>query len=83
MNETNETNSTDNVNTCLQIAHLCHFCAKPIIAARAQLGYDTCLPCGEREARTRKHTIVPLHKSSYIVVTDLTLLTQLSRPGRY
>ena len=37
----------------------------------------------EHVARQIKHTIVPMHKSNYVVVSDLTLLSQLTRPGRY
>jgi len=36
----------------------------------------------ERKARQVRHTIVPMHKSNYVVVSDLTLLSQLTRPGR-
>ncbi len=49
---------------------------------RAALGYSTCMPCGEREARAVNHCIVPMHKSNYIVVSDKTLLAELTRPGR-
>jgi hypothetical protein len=34
--------------------------------------------CGEEEARSYKHTIVPMPKSNYIVVTDLELLKGLN-----
>lgn len=60
----------------------CTRCGEAINAARYGLGYRTCLPCGERAARTVKHCIVPMHKSNYIVVTDRALLAQLTRPGR-
>jgi hypothetical protein len=40
------------------------------------------MPCGEREARAVNHCIVPMHKSNYIVVSDKTLLAELTRPGR-
>jgi hypothetical protein len=62
----------------------CHRCAHPILDARARLGYITCLACGEEEARTVRHTIVPMPKSNYIVVTDLSLLRGLnsSHKGR-
>ena len=60
----------------------CHHCDQPIMPARSALGYDTCLPCGEKEARQVRHTIVPMHKSNYIVVSDLSLLAQITRPGR-
>jgi len=36
----------------------------------------------ERIARAVKHTIVPMHKSNYVPVTDRTMLKQLTRPGR-
>jgi hypothetical protein len=35
--------------------------------ARWTLGYTTCLECGEHKARQRKHTVLPLHKSNYMV----------------
>jgi hypothetical protein len=60
----------------------CHHCDQLIMPARSALGYDTCLPCGEKEARQVRHTIVPMHKSNYIVVSDLSLLAQITRPGR-
>jgi len=37
----------------------------------------------EAAARRVKHCIVPMHKSNYMVVTDLELLKQLTRLGRY
>lgn len=42
------------------------------------LGYTTCMPCGEKAARAVKHTIAPLNKSNYVMVTDLTMLKQLN-----
>jgi hypothetical protein len=36
------------------------------------------MSCGEQEAKTRKHTIVPMPKSNYIVVTDRNLLLNLN-----
>jgi len=60
----------------------CTECAELIPIRRADLGYTTCMPCGELIARARKHTIVPMHKSNYMVVTDREMLKQLTRPGR-
>lgn len=45
--------------------------------ARAALGYTVCLTCGEADARARKHTVVPLHKSAYTLITDPLMLRQL------
>ena len=56
----------------------CIDCDAPIAAARAALGYTLCMPCGERAARARRHTIVPLNKSNYVPVTDRTMLRQLN-----
>lgn len=50
----------------------------PVPKPRQALGYSTCLPCGEAQARRVRHTIVPMPKSNYIVVTDLSLLRGLN-----
>jgi hypothetical protein len=46
--------------------------------ARYRLGYSTCLPCGELQAKRVKHTVVPMNKSNYMYVSDFTLLSQLN-----
>lgn len=38
----------------------------------------TCMDCAEVIAQQRKHTIVPMPKSNYIVVTDPSLLVGLN-----
>jgi hypothetical protein len=48
---------------------------------RYQLGYTTCLPCGEREARKHKHTIVPMHKSNYVVISNKQELQGINNKG--
>lgn len=60
------------------MARLCLKCSEEVSDARASLGYDTCLPCGEVYARKRRHCIVPLNKSNYVVVTDRNTLKQLN-----
>lgn len=60
----------------------CVCCGEYVPALRAQLGYKTCLPCGEKQAKDRKHTIAPLPKSNYMVFTDLTLLKGLNSSHR-
>ena len=57
----------------------CYHCDLSILPARSALGYDTCLSCGEKEAKKIRHTIVPLTKSNYIVVSDLSLLKGLNK----
>ena len=59
--------------------YLCTACYGGYVPhARWRLGYSTCLPCGEQQAKEHKHTIVPMPKSNYIVVTDYSLLKGLN-----
>ena len=56
---------------------LCH-CGEPVPTARYQLGYLTCLSCGEKAAKRVRHCVVPMNKSNYIVVSDPSVLAQLN-----
>jgi hypothetical protein len=38
----------------------------------------TCHKCGEQLAKDKRHTIAPINKSNYMVITDLELLKQLN-----
>jgi len=38
----------------------------------------TCMACGERAARKVQHTIAPLNKSNYILISNLEELKQLN-----
>ena len=49
---------------------------------RHEAGYITCLRCGEADARRVRHTIVPMHKSNYVVVRDRELLKYLNKVAR-
>jgi len=60
---------------------LCDCCHNPVNPHRYDLGYTVCKPCGEKQARQKRHTIVPMHKSNYMVVTDMSLLKQLNKGG--
>jgi len=48
----------------------CRECGDDMNPHRWNLGYTTCLECGEKVARKKKHCIVPMHKSNYTVITD-------------
>ena len=50
-----------------------------VAAKRVEAGFITCLRCGEVDARRVRHTVVPMAKSNYIVVTDRTILKQLNK----
>lgn len=56
----------------------CAHCGETYSAARAELGYSTCLPCGEADAKAVKHTTAPLNKSNYVLITDRQTLQQLN-----
>lgn len=54
--------------------HYCVKCGDDVPRQRWVLGIKLCLDCGETNAKLRKHTIVPMHKSNYVVITDRQLL---------
>ena len=56
----------------------CWGCGDEVDARRWEIGRRLCMECGEKEALRVKHTIVPMPKSNYIVVTDLSLLHGLN-----
>lgn len=61
---------------------LCVACGDVFSAARRNAGYQLCLACGEQRARKVKHTVVPMPKSNYILVTDPSLLIGLNSSHR-
>ena len=58
----------------------CRICGTDINPLRAALEKTTCIDCQVDLDRTQpvKHTIVPLNKSNYIAVRDLSMLAQLN-----
>lgn len=56
-------------------------CGDPIIPKRAKLGYTTCLPCGEKQAKSVKHTVAPMHKSNYMLFTNREDLKGINNKG--
>lgn len=61
------------------MANYCRLCGSAVNPRRFELGFYTCLECGERNAKRVKHTVVPMHKSNYTVVTDRDLLQWLNK----
>ena len=59
----------------------CRVCGIDIPIGRFKLGYDTCLEHGEVETRKVRHTVVPLHKSNYIVVSNKEDLKGINNKG--
>ena len=58
----------------------CRQCGIEMDSRRSMLGYELCMSCGESSAtQARKSwTVVPMPKSNYILVTDLSLLNGLN-----
>jgi hypothetical protein len=51
--------------------------------ARWALGYTTCLDCGEQAAAKRKHTVLPLHKSNYMVPANREEIQGFNNKGGF
>lgn len=56
----------------------CRLCGLEYPFERWALGYKLCCPCGESEAKRVTRTVVPMPKSNYILVTDMSLLKGLN-----
>jgi ribosomal protein L37AE/L43A len=64
--------------TPARIKPICPRCGNAFSVARWDAGYHICMDCGEAEARLVRHTVVPMPKSNYILVTDPSLLVGLN-----
>ena len=60
---------------------LCVRCGDTYSAKRANAGYQLCLSCGEADAQKRRHTIAPMHKSNYMLITNMEDLKGLNNKG--
>jgi len=65
----------------IEYKNLCIKCGDHVLHQRWALGYTTCLKCGEVDARNKKHTIAPMHKSNYMVITNKLDLQGLNNKG--
>ncbi len=65
----------------VEYKNLCIKCGDHVLQARWRLGYIHCLRCGEELAKQRKHTIAPMHKSNYMVITNRADLKGLNNKG--
>lgn len=60
----------------------CQDCGAEYNYERYKLKYRTCLECGEIQARQVIHCTVPMHKSSYVVITNKADLLHLNQKPR-
>lgn len=66
-------------HTYYPICTACNYVRVP--PARVRLGYKVCMECGEREARQVRHTVAPMAKSNYILITDPKDLIGINNKG--
>lgn len=59
----------------------CIICGSGVAHARWALGYKSCMPCGEDAARSIRRCVAPMHKSNYMLITDLSDLKGLNNKG--
>jgi hypothetical protein len=59
----------------------CVTCGEAVDARRWALGIHLCMRCGDRHAKQIVRCIVPLHKSNYILITDLNDLKGINNKG--
>ena len=53
-------------------------CGNTYPDARYNLGYNTCLSCGDKQAHKVNHCVVPMNKSNYTVITNRAELAWLN-----
>ena len=61
----------------------CAICGNEFPLNRYLLGYPTCTECGEEVAKQVRHTVVPMHKSNYMVVTNQADLRGINNKGGF
>ena len=64
------------------MSNICKACNNAEVPLpRLRLGYKVCLKCGEKDARQVVHTIVPMHKSNYVVISNYDELVSINTKG--
>lgn len=57
---------------------VCNNCGDKFDDRRLNLGYPTCLPCGDKAAHSVRWLSAPLSKSSYVLISNLEDLKGLN-----
>jgi ribosomal protein L37AE/L43A len=61
----------------------CRQCGDEYSVNRWKLGYKFCLPCGDKVAQQVVRTVVPMHKSNYVMLTDMADLKGINNKGGF
>jgi len=59
----------------------CRNCGDQYSTKRWRLGYKHCMPCGEKLSRETVRTVAPMHKSNYMLITDMSDLKGINNKG--
>lgn len=59
----------------------CKLCGVTYDALRLRLGYAICMSCGDDLANKVVRTVAPMHKSNYVLVTNMEDLKGLNNKG--
>ena len=59
----------------------CKLCGDTYDSLRLRLGYAVCLSCGNEIAKNVKRTVVPMHKSNLVMITNREDLIGINNKG--
>jgi hypothetical protein len=59
----------------------CKRCDEPILPVGRRAISHLCLDCGENESKKRRFTVAPMHKSNYMLFSDLEDLKGINNKG--
>ena len=61
----------------------CWGCGDDVDQRRWDRGYRLCMPCGEKQAQAERKSwcIAPMHKSNYMLITNMEDLRGLNNKG--
>ena len=61
----------------------CKLCGDVYDIVRYHIGFRVCLSCGDEIAKAVKRTVVPMHKSNYVMLTDMADLKGINNKGGF
>ena len=64
-----------------QSVGICLQCGDDFDWARFKLGYKVCKLCGDKLAHKVRRCVVPMHKSNYVMLTDMSDLKGINNKG--
>jgi len=59
----------------------CKLCGTTYDLGRFDIGFRFCLPCGDEIAHSIKRTVVPMHKSNLVMITNREDLIGINNKG--